>query len=56
MVAIGSGAQASIESQICSAGSNLIVISSGSSGFGPVREGQGAIRGHPDTLDGGCSC
>jgi putative ABC transport system permease protein len=42
MVAIGSGAQASIESQIRSAGSNLIVVSSGSSGFGPVRQGQGA--------------
>ena len=42
MVAIGSGAQASIESQIRSAGSNLIVVSSGSTGFGPVRLGQGA--------------
>jgi putative ABC transport system permease protein len=42
MVAIGSGAQASIESQIRSAGSNLIVVSSGSSAFGPVRQGQGA--------------
>ena len=29
MVAIGSGAQASIESQIRSAGSNLIVVSAG---------------------------
>jgi putative ABC transport system permease protein len=42
MVAIGSGAQASIESQIRSAGSNLIIVSAGSSGFGPVRQGQGA--------------
>jgi putative ABC transport system permease protein len=42
MVAIGSGAQAAIESQIRSAGSNLIVVSSGSGGFGPVRQGQGA--------------
>jgi putative ABC transport system permease protein len=42
MIAIGSGAQASIESQIRSTGSNLIVVSSGSSGFGPVRLGQGA--------------
>jgi putative ABC transport system permease protein len=42
MVAIGSGAQAAIESQIRSAGSNLIVVTSGSSGFGPVRPGQGA--------------
>ena len=44
MLAIGGGAQASIESQIRSAGSNLIVVSSGSSGFGPVRQGQGATR------------
>ena len=42
MVAIGSGAQAAIESQIRSAGSNLIVVSAGSSGFGPLRQGQGA--------------
>jgi putative ABC transport system permease protein len=42
MVALGSGAQSSIEAQIRSAGSNLIVVSSGSSGFGPVRQGQGA--------------
>jgi putative ABC transport system permease protein len=42
MVAIGNGAQAAIESQIRSAGSNLIVVSAGSSGFGPVRQGQGA--------------
>jgi putative ABC transport system permease protein len=42
MVALGSGAQASIESQIRSAGSNLIVVSSGSGGLGPVRQGQGA--------------
>jgi putative ABC transport system permease protein len=42
MVAIGSGAQASIEAQIRSAGSNLVVVSAGSAGFGPVRQGQGA--------------
>ena len=43
MVAIGSGAQASIESQIRSAGSNLVIITAGSGGFGPVRLGQGAV-------------
>jgi putative ABC transport system permease protein len=43
MVAIGSGAQASIESQIRSAGSNLVIVTAGSGGFGPVRQGQGAV-------------
>ncbi len=42
MVAIGSGAQASIESQIRSAGSNLVIVTAGSGAFGPVRQGQGA--------------
>jgi putative ABC transport system permease protein len=42
MIAIGSGAQASIETQIQSAGSNVIVVTAGSTGFGPVRQGQGA--------------
>jgi putative ABC transport system permease protein len=42
MVAIGSGARASIESQIRNAGSNIISINSGSSRFGPVRQGSGA--------------
>jgi putative ABC transport system permease protein len=43
MVAIGTGAQASIESQIRSAGSNLVIVTAGSGGFGPVRQGQGAV-------------
>ncbi|HEY5618548.1 MAG TPA: ABC transporter permease [Vicinamibacterales bacterium] len=43
MVAIGAGAQASIESQIRSAGSNIVTVSAGSGGFGPVRQGQGAV-------------
>jgi putative ABC transport system permease protein len=43
MVALGSGAQASIESQIQSAGSNLIIVTAGSGMFGPVRQGQGAV-------------
>jgi len=41
MVAIGNGARASIETQIKSAGSNIINVSAGA-GFGPVRGGQGA--------------
>jgi putative ABC transport system permease protein len=43
MVAIGTGARASIESQIKSAGSNIVMVSAGASGFGPVRMGQGAV-------------
>jgi putative ABC transport system permease protein len=43
MVAIGSGARASIENQIKSAGSNIVMVSAGSGGFGPVRQGQGAV-------------
>src|SRR5918992_3970273 len=41
MVAIGTGARTSIENQIKSAGSNLIMVNAGA-GFGPVRGGQGA--------------
>ena len=43
MVAIGTGARTSIEGQIKSAGSNLVMVNAGSSGFGPVRQGQGAV-------------
>jgi putative ABC transport system permease protein len=43
MAAIGSGAQASIEAQIRRAGSNLVIVTAGSGGFGPVRQGQGAV-------------
>jgi putative ABC transport system permease protein len=50
MVAIGSGAQASIENQIQSAGSNLVVVTAGSAGFGPVRQGSGRDH-HPDAGD-----
>jgi putative ABC transport system permease protein len=42
MTAIGSGAKASIEAQIRSAGSNLVIVTAGAGGFGPVRQGQGA--------------
>jgi putative ABC transport system permease protein len=42
MVAIGSGARYSIEAQIRSAGSNLVIVTAGAGGFGPVRQGQGA--------------
>src|SRR5512147_307142 len=43
MVAIGTGARTSIENQIKSAGSNIVMVSAGSGGFGPVRQGQGAV-------------
>jgi putative ABC transport system permease protein len=41
MVAIGTGARASIETQIRSAGTNIITVNAGA-GFGPVRGGSGA--------------
>ncbi len=43
MVAIGTGARTSIEQQIRSTGSNVITVNAGSGGFGPVRQGQGAV-------------
>ena len=43
MVAIGAGARASIETQIRSAGSNIVMVNAGSGAFGPVRAGQGAV-------------
>ena len=43
MVAIGTGARTSIENQIRSAGSNIVMVNAGSGGFGPVRQGQGAV-------------
>ena len=43
MVAIGTGARRSIENQIRSAGSNIVMVNAGSGGFGPVRQGQGAV-------------
>jgi putative ABC transport system permease protein len=43
MVAIGTGARSSIERQSRNAGSNLVTINAGSGGFGPVRQGQGAV-------------
>src|SRR5262245_13285851 len=41
MVAIGHGAQSSIEERIRSAGTNVVTISAGSNAFGPVRQGSG---------------
>ena len=41
MVAIGHGAQSSIEDRIRSAGTNVVTISAGSNTFGPVRQGSG---------------
>ena len=43
MVAIGTGAQSAIQRQIRSAGSNIVMVTAGSGGFGPVRQGQGAV-------------
>jgi putative ABC transport system permease protein len=43
MVAIGTGASSSIENQIKSAGSNIVMINAGAGNFGPVRQGQGAV-------------
>jgi putative ABC transport system permease protein len=42
MVALGSGAQRSIEQQNASAGTNLIIVNSGNWTVGGVRQGQGA--------------
>jgi putative ABC transport system permease protein len=44
MMALGNGARSSIETQIQSAGSNLVTVNAGSGQFGPVRGGQGATR------------
>jgi len=41
MVALGTGAQTSIESQIQSAGTNMIMVSAGNFSQGGVRQGQG---------------
>jgi putative ABC transport system permease protein len=42
MVALGTGAQRSIEQQIAAAGTNLIIVNSGNWTIGGVRQGQGA--------------
>ena len=41
MVALGTGAQTSIESQIQAAGTNMIMVSAGNFSMGGVRQGQG---------------
>src|SRR5580765_5509058 len=41
MVALGRGAQTSIEAQIQSAGTNMIIVSAGNFSQGGVRKGQG---------------
>jgi putative ABC transport system permease protein len=43
MMAIGNGARSSIEAQIRSAGSNIVMVTAGSGTFGPVRAGQGNV-------------
>ena len=49
MVALGTGAQTSIEAQIQSAGTNMIIVSAGNFTQGGVRQGQG----NASTLDAG---
>src|SRR5690242_20874797 len=41
MVALGTGAQSSIETQIQAAGTNMIIVSAGNFTQGGVRQGQG---------------
>src|SRR5262247_3858710 len=41
MVALGTGAQSSIDAQIRSAGTNMIIVSAGNFTQGGVRQGQG---------------
>src|SRR5262249_62277537 len=41
MVALGTGAQTSIEAQIQSAGTNMIIVNAGNFSQGGVRQGQG---------------
>src|ERR1700730_15559794 len=41
MAALGTGAQSSIEAQIQSAGTNVIIVSAGNFSAGGVRQGQG---------------
>src|SRR5258705_4958961 len=43
MGGIGTGASGSIQRQIQSAGCNIVMVTAGSGGFGPVRQGQGAV-------------
>jgi len=43
MISIGNGARASVEQQISSAGTNLIIVLAGSSNQGGVRMGTGAV-------------
>jgi putative ABC transport system permease protein len=43
MIALGAGARAAIDQQIQSQGTNVIYVSSGSSGFGGVRGGAGSV-------------
>src|SRR3989339_2059730 len=44
MVAIGDGAQQKVENQIASLGSNLIIITPGSSNSGGIRGGAGTFN------------
>src|SRR5262245_5204373 len=51
MVSIGQGAQASVQAQIASVGTNLLFVSAGSQNFGGVRTGTGATNSNTLTVD-----
>ena len=50
MVALGTGAQSSIEAQIQSAGTNMVMVSAGNFMQGGVRMGQGNVKRWIDDL------
>lgn len=51
MVSIGQGAQASVQAQIASVGTNLLFVSAGSQNVGGVRSGTGATNSNTLTAD-----
>ena len=51
MVSIGQGAQASVQAQIASVGTNLLFVSAGSQNVGGVRSGTGATNSNTLTVE-----
>ena len=51
MVSIGQGAQASVQEQIASVGTNLLFVGAGSQNVGGVRSGTGATNSNTLTVD-----
>ncbi|HKC86718.1 MAG TPA: ABC transporter permease [Blastocatellia bacterium] len=51
MVSIGQGAQASVQAQIASVGTNLLFVGAGSQNVGGVRSGTGATNSNTLTVD-----